>query len=201
MTDLTKRDDQALNSAPGFLNGRFWTDEEVAILRELAAEGAGIEAIARKLGRTLSAVRAKASDCRVSLRQRNPDGSLVRTSGRLLGQPQSGSWASTENPSIAEYRRRVLAGEVDPAELERALREERRRAKRHQVCVRCGRNYVISTATGLCAPCFSSKVDRIGTEGPEKRAVLVARLKHRQHYHERVAADLRSQIAQLGAPE
>jgi len=48
-----------------------WTPGQIRQLRKLAKEGRSTAEIARRLGRTLAAVRAKASEKRISLKPRD----------------------------------------------------------------------------------------------------------------------------------
>lgn len=198
MADFKKREDQALNCSQEFLNGRMWTAAEVEILRDFAQRGLGKDAIARELGRSARAVMAKASELRVSLRMRNADGSFVRTSGRVLGQP-SESWAETDDPAIREYRRGVLSGELDASAIQNTMREERRHAKANRLCVSCGRNYAVSISSGLCMPCFSTTIERLGGVDADGKALLAAQMRHRINYHRRIAADLEGQLTELNS--
>ena len=51
--------------------GKYWTEDDIARLRQLAIENTPTRVVALKLDRTVSAVRGKASDIGLSLKPTN----------------------------------------------------------------------------------------------------------------------------------
>ena len=118
-----------------------WTTRERQLLRENAQ--LGLRAVADLLGRSENSVRTQAARMRVSLRRPGE----VR--GKLLGQPNGVSLRGTEH--LAGLRVSVLAaGGGDLQQLPHVQRDAR-------VCPSCGHHYV-TTATGLCAPCYTGRL-------------------------------------------
>jgi hypothetical protein len=56
--------------------GKDWTESDVAELQSLVAEDMTVEEIARELGRTVEAVRAKAADEEIALLPSMAEGDL-----------------------------------------------------------------------------------------------------------------------------
>lgn len=115
-----------------------WTVRELEELRRLAPLGAAAAAAA--LGRSVASVKRAAQRHRISLRRKGERRGLV------LGQPRG---MRTEG-EIARLRRAVLAGELDPGEV-----EARGRAVLLglELCPACAARPAEVSSTGLCRPC------------------------------------------------
>lgn len=127
-----------------------WTSKEVARLRTVAHLGAS--GAAEHLGRTMKSVRQAAARHRISLRQPGERRGLV------LGQPRGVSLieardAAAHTEALRAVREDVLAGRLDPADLERAARRKYLLERGVALCPGCARNPQENRSTGLCIPC------------------------------------------------
>lgn len=143
-------------------NARPWTSSELNRLRELA--GMDVDLIAEELGRSAASVRMAAHRNRISLRQPHS------TNGLLLGQPRGVSWLGDRHEAatlraLRQLRADVLAGKVDPAQPERAVRRAWAVARGAPPCPACTRNPQENARTGLCTDCHLKELARAHREG------------------------------------
>lgn len=115
-----------------------WSTREIEELRRLAHLGAAGAAAA--LHRSVHAVRTAAKRHRISLRQPGERRGLV------LGQPR-GVRATGE---LRRLREQILAGELDPAEVEARGAAVLLGA---ELCPACAARPPEVSSTGLCRPC------------------------------------------------
>lgn len=140
-------DTNAVTQKPG---ARAWTSKQLAELRRLAPMG--VDACADLLDRSPESIRQAAKRHRISLRQ---PGSRR---GLILGQPRGTSWAilrtaAEQTGLLADLRDRVLAGEIDPAGLERRALDLL--AHGAELCPRCvARPVLAGHRSGLCDVCW-----------------------------------------------
>jgi hypothetical protein len=127
-----------------------WTSKELARLR--AAAHLGAAGAAEALSRPPESVRQAAKRHRISLRQPG------ERRGLLLGQPRGVSLleardAASHATALRAVREEVLAGRLDPANLERAARRRYLLERGVPLCPGCARNPQENRASGLCVPC------------------------------------------------
>jgi hypothetical protein len=131
---------------------RAWTTRETATLRRMVASGLHLDTIAATLNRTPEAVRKTAYRLRISLRQPG------ETRGLILGQPRRISWSSARQlgahiTALQALRADVIAGRVQPAELEQIARRHKLLAEGAPICPRCTSRPQEIDRTGLCTEC------------------------------------------------
>lgn len=121
-------------------------------LRELAAAGLGIVAVADQLERSVASVRRQAERQRISLRRAG------ERRGAILGELR-------HERLPHELREAVFLGVSDP------VAAERRVTIRGDLCPACGHRYA-ETRTGLCAPCH---LRRLAEAHREELAIVAGR--------------------------
>lgn len=149
MTSVKLRDKSGRQNGGG-AGAAPWTSRELARLRMVAHLGTA--GAAEALGRSPGSVRVAASRHRISLRQPGERRGLV------LGQPRGVSLieareAAAHAEALRAVREEVLAGRLDPADLERAARRRYLLERGVPLCPGCARNPQENKATGLCTPC------------------------------------------------
>lgn len=149
------------------LRGRPWTSKEIATLRQVAPGGA--EAAALLLGRSVTSVRMAAARHRISLRRPGERRGLV------LGQPRDQSWTELRGAAdlaaaARTVRDAILAGESDPARLERTARRALLLAAGAPLCPACARNPQERATTGLCDECHLRELARAHREDQSRQA-------------------------------
>ncbi len=136
------------------------------MLRAVAATGA--EAAAIILGRSVASVRTAAARHRISLRQPGERRGLV------LGQPRGQSWARLRDAAdlavaARTVREAILAGEVDPARLERVARRALLIASGAPLCPACATRPQERSTTGLCEDCHLRELARAHREDQSRQ--------------------------------
>lgn len=183
------------------MTARFWTDYEKRQLLELAAEGLGRWEIARRMNRSPNAVAGQARKMRLSLRQRDENGTLSKH-GVILGSPGPGTpvpgWYPT-HPAITAHRETILSGEIDATAVEQRIRSEVAGLKAERLCVSCGSRPVVHTRHRLCAECHVDRLEEVGSE-PESAATEWRRTLRMISYHERRLEQLLDLLSQLEPP-
>lgn len=110
-----------------------WSTRELERLRELAAAGAGLAAIAAELGRSPGSIRSRAHALRISLRRAG------ERRGSIIGE-------LPDRRLPADVRAAVFLGTTDP------LAVERRTYASRELCPSCAMR-PISTRAGYCEVC------------------------------------------------